>query len=183
MGGVVGRRLDFWSETVYALALSSSICPDFIRRTLHHRCLLRWLLALRSPLVLRWLCTCSLPRHKRTGCERAPFPAPPNGALHCARRASSLCLNSALSHPLSADCATSRAKTLRAVRQLTAAYPLLLLQSAGAAPAKGLKRTLTNGGLYPQPEKGKLVSRASGSMAVFTEGQPALGGAESGTAN
>jgi len=55
--------------------------------------------------------------------------------------------------------------------------------SAGAAPAKGLKRTLTNGGLYPQPEKGKLVSRPSGSMAVFTEGQPALGGAESGTAN
>ena len=30
---------------------------------------------------------------------------------------------------------------------------------------------------------GKLVKRPSGSMAVFTEGGPALGGAESGAAN
>ena len=29
----------------------------------------------------------------------------------------------------------------------------------------------------------KLVKRPSGSMAVFTEGGPALGGAESGAAN
>ena len=31
--------------------------------------------------------------------------------------------------------------------------------------------------------KGKLVKRPSGSMAVFTEGGPALGGAESGAAH
>eukprot|EP00900_Chrysochromulina_parva_P003121 jgi/Chrpa1/1280/Chrysochromulina_OHIO_Genome00011297-RA len=60
--------------------------------------------------------------------------------------------------------------------------------SADPDPAvKGLKRTLTNGGLYPQPAgaagKGKLQTRPSGSMAVFTEGGSALGGAESGAHN
>ena len=48
--------------------------------------------------------------------------------------------------------------------------------------ASKLKRTLSNGGLYPQPEAGKMVRRPSGSMAVFTEGGSALGGAESGNA-
>jgi len=48
--------------------------------------------------------------------------------------------------------------------------------------ASRLKRTLTNGGLMPEPGS-KMVRRASGSTAVFTEGAPALGGAESGAAN
>jgi len=36
-----------------------------------------------------------------------------------------------------------------------------------------LKKTLTNAGLYPQPEKpgSKLKSTPSGSMAVFTSGE------------
>mmetsp|Transcript_13940 Transcript_13940/g.35991 ORF Transcript_13940/g.35991 Transcript_13940/m.35991 type:complete len:87 (-) Transcript_13940:264-524(-) len=57
--------------------------------------------------------------------------------------------------------------------------------AAAAEEPKGgrLQKTLTNGGLMPQPGNKKLQSRPSGSMAVFTEGQPALGGAESGTAN
>ena len=46
-----------------------------------------------------------------------------------------------------------------------------------------LKKTLTNGGLYPEPAKKGLQKRPSGAMSVFTEGQPALGGAESGAAN
>ena len=56
-------------------------------------------------------------------------------------------------------------------------------QSAPDPKVKGLKRTLTNGGLMPDPNNKKLVSRPSGSMAVFTEGGPALGGAESGASN
>jgi len=34
-----------------------------------------------------------------------------------------------------------------------------------------LKKTLSNAGLYPTPEK-KLARTASGSMAVFTSGEP-----------
>ena len=46
-----------------------------------------------------------------------------------------------------------------------------------------IKRTLTNGGLMPEPNKKGIQRRPSGSMAVFTEGGPALGGAEGGAAH
>ena len=46
-----------------------------------------------------------------------------------------------------------------------------------------LKKTLSNAGLYPQPEKGKLKPTPSGSMAVFN-GEPGAqltkGGGEMG---
>jgi len=67
-----------------------------------------------------------------------------------------------------------------------AIYMQFAAPSDASAPdpkVKGLKRTLTNGGLMPDPNNKKLVSRPSGSMAVFTEGGPALGGAESGASN
>ena len=77
---------------------------------------------------------------------------------------------------------------LDCVSELIAIVTMHPPQSAAPDPAaKGLKRTLTNGGLYPQPAgaagKGKLQTRPSGSMAVFTEGGSALGGAESGAHN
>ena len=77
---------------------------------------------------------------------------------------------------------------LHCVSELIAIVTMHPPQSAAPDPAvKGLKRTLTNGGLYPQPAgaagKGKLQTRPSGSMAVFTEGGSALGGAESGAHN
>ncbi len=45
-----------------------------------------------------------------------------------------------------------------------------------------LKKTLSNAGLYPQPEaKGKMQRTQSGSMAVFTQGGDGLGGKGNGS--
>ena len=92
------------------------------------------------------------------------------------------------SQPQEGVCRPRALLRLHCVSELIAIVTMHPPQSAAPDPAaKGLKRTLTNGGLYPQPAgaagKGKLQTRPSGSMAVFTEGGSALGGAESGAHN
>ena len=73
----------------------------------------------------------------------------------------------------------------RLVRIFAADPPIasVCATQSASAPKGRIQRTLTNGGLYPDPNNKRLQSRPSGSMAVFTEGGPALGGAESGASN
>jgi len=52
----------------------------------------------------------------------------------------------------------------------TPEYPAKMTEEVKRSP---LKKTLSNAGLYPQPDGAKNLKRtASGSMAVFTSGEP-----------